>query len=249
MFGFDKVAAFTHEFETAFDRVRKGEIEPTEDIDRGRARRQGLHPHADRGAGDDRLHHRRRDPRRSASARRYDGSAVPASPHAEDRGASVDAGSEAPSRNAAEAMPTGWQLRLEFDADILRNGSNPLDPARRSARARPLRRRGRLTDDVPTLEELEPEDCFLKWDVTLHSACDRAAIDDVFMFVRDEMKLTVTPIVGGEAPTPVPSLPAERSRRKRTGEIAQTPVAQPAPAQPTPARSLPVQRRRRQEAG
>jgi two-component system chemotaxis sensor kinase CheA len=26
MFGFDKVASFTHEFETAFDRVRKGEI-------------------------------------------------------------------------------------------------------------------------------------------------------------------------------------------------------------------------------
>ncbi|MBP0661509.1 Hpt domain-containing protein, partial [Mycobacterium tuberculosis] len=32
MFGFDKVAAFTHEFETAFDRVRRGEITPTQDL-------------------------------------------------------------------------------------------------------------------------------------------------------------------------------------------------------------------------
>ncbi|WP_316206243.1 Hpt domain-containing protein, partial [Bradyrhizobium sp. SZCCHNR3057] len=32
MFGFDQVAAFTHEFETAFDQVRKGEISPTEDL-------------------------------------------------------------------------------------------------------------------------------------------------------------------------------------------------------------------------
>src|SRR6478609_4681180 len=32
MFGFDKVASFTHEFETAFDRVRKGEIEPTQEL-------------------------------------------------------------------------------------------------------------------------------------------------------------------------------------------------------------------------
>ena len=32
MFGFDKVATFTHEFETAFDRVRKGEIKPTQDL-------------------------------------------------------------------------------------------------------------------------------------------------------------------------------------------------------------------------
>ena len=32
MFGFDKVATFTHEFETAFERVRKGEIKPTQDL-------------------------------------------------------------------------------------------------------------------------------------------------------------------------------------------------------------------------
>src|SRR5215467_5685051 len=32
MFGFDKVAAFTHEFETAFDRVRKGEIKPAQEL-------------------------------------------------------------------------------------------------------------------------------------------------------------------------------------------------------------------------
>ena len=32
MFGFDKVAAFTHEFETALDRVRKGEITPTQEL-------------------------------------------------------------------------------------------------------------------------------------------------------------------------------------------------------------------------
>ena len=32
MFGFDAVASFTHEFETAFDRVRKGEIKPNQDL-------------------------------------------------------------------------------------------------------------------------------------------------------------------------------------------------------------------------
>ncbi len=32
MFGFDKVAAFTHEFETAFDLVRKGEVRPTQEL-------------------------------------------------------------------------------------------------------------------------------------------------------------------------------------------------------------------------
>jgi two-component system chemotaxis sensor kinase CheA len=32
MFGFDHVASFTHEFESAFDRVRKGEITPDQDL-------------------------------------------------------------------------------------------------------------------------------------------------------------------------------------------------------------------------
>ncbi len=81
-----------------------------------------------------------------------------------------------------------------------------------------------LTDDVPTLEELEPEYCFLKWDVTLHSPCDRVAIDDVFMFVMDEMKLTATPIFGVETSTLVPSLP-EPVVKETKAEVAEPSVA------------------------
>jgi two-component system chemotaxis sensor kinase CheA len=32
MFGFEQVAAFTHEFESAFDRVRKGEAAPDQEL-------------------------------------------------------------------------------------------------------------------------------------------------------------------------------------------------------------------------
>ncbi|WP_316169118.1 MULTISPECIES: chemotaxis protein CheA, partial [unclassified Bradyrhizobium] len=51
-----------------------------------------------------------------------------------------------------------------------------------------------LTDAIPLLDALEPDDCYLKWDVTLQCDCERSAIDDVFMFVCDEMKLVVTPL-------------------------------------------------------
>ena len=51
MFGFDEVAAFAHEFESAFDRVRKGDAARNRRAHRHRARRQGLHPRADRKAG------------------------------------------------------------------------------------------------------------------------------------------------------------------------------------------------------
>src|ERR1700753_506322 len=32
MFGFDRVASFTHEFAPAFERVRKGDIKPTQEL-------------------------------------------------------------------------------------------------------------------------------------------------------------------------------------------------------------------------
>jgi two-component system chemotaxis sensor kinase CheA len=95
----------------------------------------------------------------------------------------------------------GWQLHIEFNRDILRNGSNPLDYLD------DLRKLGAcfvmaLTDEIPSIEDLEPESCFLKWDVTLNSDCDRAAIDDVFMFVQDEMKLICTPLESMPAAVP-----------------------------------------------
>ena len=61
-----------------------------------------------------------------------------------------------------------------------------------------------MTDGIPFLDEMEPEDCYLKWDVKLHAACDKDAIDDVFMFVQDEMKLTLSPLEQVEAPAPLP---------------------------------------------
>ena len=223
MFGFDKVAAFTHEFETAFDRVRKGEIKPTEDLisvalaakDYIRALIEAPET-TDAIIGDailDDLGHlvgMKKDPVASSVA------------HQEQSNAIVDVDVETSAADASDDLQTGWQLRLEFDSHVLCNGSNPLDFLD------DLRKLGScfvvaLTDDVPTLEELEPEYCFLKWDVTLHSPCDRAAIDDVFMFVMDEMKLVVTPIFGAETPTLVPSLP-----QSTVSEAAKTEVAEPA---------------------
>src|SRR5262249_51363571 len=103
----------------------------------------------------------------------------------------------------AASQQAGWQLRLEFESHILRNGSNPLDLLEDLCKIGPCFVVP-VTDGVPYLDELEPEDCYLKWDVTLHAACDKDAIDDVFMFVQDEMKLTLSPLEQVQAPAPAP---------------------------------------------
>src|SRR5262249_37180218 len=115
--------------------------------------------------------------------------------------AAAIAASKSAAPAAAESRPAGWQLHIEFDSNILCNGSNPLDLLE------DLCKLGScffvpVPDDVPLLADLEPEYCSLKWQVTLQGDCDRAAIDDVFMFVADEMKLTATPLAQADLPAP-----------------------------------------------
>jgi two-component system, chemotaxis family, sensor kinase CheA len=195
MFGFDKVAAFTHEFETAFDLVRKGEIKPTQDlISVALAAKDYIRALIEAPESTDSI---------------IGDAILDDLKQFMDPGGHVQAIAPQPETPATGESPSsGWQLRLEFDQHILCNGSNPLDFLD------DLCKLGAcfvvpLTGDVPLLDELEPEYCFLKWDVTLHSDCDRAAIDDVFMFVQDEMKLTVLPLTQADIRAPVPTLTIE----------------------------------------
>jgi two-component system, chemotaxis family, sensor kinase CheA len=187
MFGFDDVASFTHEFESAFDRVRKGEIKPDQDlISVSLAAKDYIRDlieapeTTDSVIGDGILG----DLRRLVEPNGY--------PDIEVRPTGKL------SSPAAETR-VGWQLHIEFDSEILRNGSNPLDLLDDLAKLGACFVIA-LTDHVPFLDELDPERCFLKWDVKLHSDCERTAIDDVFIFVQDEMKLDCRPLAAIEAP-------------------------------------------------
>jgi two-component system chemotaxis sensor kinase CheA len=214
MFGFDKVAAFTHEFETAFELVRKGEIKPTHELiavalaakDYIRALIEAPDS-AEPIIGDAILDDLKRFVSPTAQV-------LPVEPDVE-------------TPVAGESRPAGWQLRLEFESHILRNGSNPLDLLDDLCKLGPCFVVP-LTEGVPLLDELEPEDCYLKWDVTLHSGCDKDAIDDVFMFVQDELKLTLVPLAQVERPAPA-----------RATSAAEVEAAAPAPA-PIPVAAEPA---------
>lgn len=192
MFGFDKVASFTHEFETAFDRVRKREIKPTQElISVALAAKDYIRALIeDPQSTDDIIGEAILD-----DLKRFVSSDQPV--------ASVAEIAEAPPLVPGERKQAGWHLYLEFESHILRNGSNPLDLLEDLCKLGPCFVVP-VTDGIPFLDEMEPEDCYLKWDVKLHAACGKDAIDDVFMFVQDEMKLTLSPLEHVEAPAPAP---------------------------------------------
>jgi two-component system chemotaxis sensor kinase CheA len=231
MFGFDKVASFTHEFETAFELVRKGEIKPTHELisvalaakDYIRALIEAPET-TDSIIGDAILDDLRRFVAPGAPAIRITPPGAPA---------------------AAENASAGWQLHLEFDSQILCNGSNPLDLLDDLCKLGPCFAVP-VTDDIPMIEELEPEYCYLKWDVTLHSDCDKAAIDDVFMFVVDEMKLTLVPLAHVELPAPSALL---QEMVSEAAPVEAAPIAPDAPvkAEPVARRDEPKQNETKRE--
>ncbi|MGY4303387.1 two-component system chemotaxis sensor kinase CheA [Bradyrhizobium sp. USDA 4369] len=232
MFGFDKVAAFTHEFETAFELIRRGEVKPTQElISVGLAAKDYIRALIDAPEtvdaiiGDAILDELKQLV--APGVRAYE--ATP----------------DMPATVPAEHHAAGWLLRLEFEAQILRNGSNPLDMLEDLAKLGPCFAVP-ITTDIPLLDALEPEDCYLKWEVTLSSDCDKAAIEDVFMFVLDEMKLGITPLARVELPDLAPLLQEADSEPPPTtvsapavpdAAVAERPAAPVEPRRDEPKRS------------
>jgi two-component system chemotaxis sensor kinase CheA len=205
MFGFDEIAAFTHHVENAFDQVRNKRLAASEDlisltlaaVDQIKAL---LDESAGQGAADrataaqilDKLHELTGATQKSPS--KITETALEQTP----------------------APPTGkardWRLRLCPKPDMLRNGANPL------ILFRELREMGslRITADIssiPPLIELDPQRCYITWEMILTTAISLEGIRDVFIFVEDTCELLIDPVSASaeEGSVPAPEKPTERN--------------------------------------
>ncbi|MHC2453639.1 two-component system chemotaxis sensor kinase CheA [Rhizobium leguminosarum] len=195
MFGFEALAAFTHHCETAFDRVRKGEVAATSELvaavlaAQDHMRALVDQPDADHG---DTGHKLLAQLQAAVGGKQAAAAAAPAAVP------TTAAGREAPAKKK-----NSWRIRFSLPANSMANGTNPLglldelrDLGECSVRAN--------TSAIPPLDELAPTELHISWDVTLTSEQDRSAIDDVFIFVLDDMELSVEEISGTAAATAAP---------------------------------------------
>ena len=170
MFGYTALAAFTHHCETAFDRVRKGEAPATPRLI---------------AAVLAALDHMR------ALAERPDADAGNGEALLIDlRQAMEGDGPVAPHRPPFKT----WRIRFSLPSDCLVNGTKPLsllDELRSLGEAVVTA----VTDGIPELPELVSNECHLAWQVVLTTDQPRSAIDDVFIFVIDDMALEVEEVI------------------------------------------------------
>lgn len=86
-----------------------------------------------------------------------------------------------------------WHISLRFGPDVLRNGMDPLSFLRYLGSIGRIERLETLTDAMPAAETMDPESCYLGFEISFSSNADKAAIERVFDFVRDGCSLRILP--------------------------------------------------------
>jgi two-component system chemotaxis sensor kinase CheA len=183
MFGLEDITNFTHQVETVFDAVRNGGVRVTphlisltleaQDQIRGmlEARFGGTAP--DPGDAADLV---------KSFAKIWKGSAEdPAIPAVAD------------SSPAGPQETRTWRIRFRPPLDVFRTGTNP------AMLFGELRAMGDAdvfahTSSLPALEEIDAEQCYLRWEIVLTTDQPENAIRDVFIFVADASELSIETI-------------------------------------------------------
>ncbi|MGB7865524.1 MAG: chemotaxis protein CheA, partial [Candidatus Sulfotelmatobacter sp.] len=213
MFGFDELAAFSHNLENAFDEVRNDRLSVSselinlslEALDQIKAM---LDEAAGRGAASGVLSAgilgKLRQLTGKAETQAAPTTPPPASLSERPKGAARD-----------------WHIRFGPGPDLMRHGANPLLLLRELKLLGSLHIKASMAA-IPPLGELDAERCYVTWDMVLTTSSSREAIRDVFIFVEDSCELTIestaapssTPVVANAvAATPAPEPPKAADKK------------------------------------
>lgn len=232
MFGFDDISRFTHEVESIMDLLREGAfIADRKLIDLTLKARDlvsamlvgmddSVRSQAATLVGEFKAHAAARGAERVAdlAGAREGLDTLPSSSSAPAAGP-VEAVSEvaAPSvpfvASSPEAPPNQLEtFRIHFvpAPEVFLNGTKPLlllDELRGLGAASIIP----LTDRIPSLSQIDPEQCYVGWDIILNTDKGEDAVRDVFIFVQGSGELTVEKIT--------PSDDTMENLPKKIGEI------------------------------
>ncbi|MBU0674208.1 MAG: chemotaxis protein CheA [Proteobacteria bacterium] len=185
MFGFDEIATFTHHVETAFDLVRSGELTVSSDLinltlaARDEIRKM-LEDHGNRSEEDQQtadeilinIKHLTQGTKGEKAA-----------PENTSKSGSPPPKPRAPLPEVKGKLAT-FRVSFKPTPEILLTGTNPI------LLLQELAELGECTiiignEAIPPLTEINPELCYVYWEVILTTRSGENAIKDVFIFVED----------------------------------------------------------------
>lgn len=198
--GFDNISHFAHEVETVYDAVRNDRLAVTREIiNLTLAARDQIAALFDEAY------------KKTTAEREVTEQIINRFRSLLPEGAALQKKKPAEPSPAVEEPQATYRIRFRPARDIFLTGTNPqflLDELRTLGTCRVVAQLG----DIPPLEALDPELCYIYWDVILTTTKGVNAIKDVFIFVQDTSELTIEPI-------DIEGVLSEDDEYKKLGEI------------------------------
>ena len=103
--------------------------------------------------------------------------------------------------NAGEVESSGggvvindsWHISVRFGRNVMRGGTDPLTFVRYLANLGEIIGIETITDAMPPVEEMDPESCYVGFEIRLQTKADKPDIERVFDFVREDCELRILP--------------------------------------------------------
>ncbi|GAA6134818.1 chemotaxis protein CheA [Oceaniserpentilla sp. 4NH20-0058] len=230
-FGFTHVAEFTHVLETLLDQIRSGQRAMSQGIqnllltsvDCIRGLMQGLQSGAEADLTD------AHDLKQQFEAILSNETPADVSDETIDTNqTSVE----------EETGGSGWHIRFIPELTLLQTGNEPVRMFRQLADACDGQMKISVdTTRLPVFTSMDPEMCYLVWEVQVDKAIDRSVIDEIFEWVIDDAEIIITPLgessVIKEVVEPVPQAiqPKEEKTLSKPVEKEKPSTKQPAKTQ------------------
>ena len=92
-----------------------------------------------------------------------------------------------------EMETDNWHISLRFRPDVLRKGMDPASFLRYLMELGKIEHIATLPDAMPDAAHMDPESCYLGFEISYQSKADKAKIESVFDFVRDDCDVQIWP--------------------------------------------------------
>ena len=86
-----------------------------------------------------------------------------------------------------------WHISVRFGSNILRGGMDPLSFIRYLGNLGEIIGIETICDAIPPADEMDPESCYLGFEIRLQTKASKADIENVFTFVADDCELHILP--------------------------------------------------------
>jgi two-component system chemotaxis sensor kinase CheA len=194
MFGIDHVVDFTHAAESVLDRVRSNDVSMSSVL---AALFLKAHDHlrvlidhvADGSHPDSDVHSHGQNLIEQLAA--YLGGTAEQPAQAGDMPVVHESKVE---REGIDAVGTDlWHISLRFGPEVFRNGMDPFSFVRCLSGLGSVVELVTIIDAIPPAELMDPETCYLGFEISFDSGADKLAIENIFNFVRSDCLIRILP--------------------------------------------------------